>query len=516
MASTDTLLNRELKRAREREADYRMRLSRHRELALKLRLHASALRESLREHPDPGEIAKLLGEAMRLSSEALGVSRAGIWLFDDERQDLVCRLQVPAAVGSDPERISVATCPRYLAAVRACELGALAVDDVWKDPRTSELADYLKQHDIGALLDIPIQGPGQLRGVACHEHLGEPRAWQDEEIEFVTQVGAIVALALESERRTLAERTARSAEAKYQDLVESLPVTVYSFEIGTGQLVYLSPGVRDLGGRAAEYYLAAGGVERWLDAIEADHREEVRRRLSAPAFQPLEGELIYPIRLPDGTRRWIRDQRAVVRDARGQALALRGTLSDVTAWKEAEMSRAEMAARHRTLLENIDLLAVSLDGTGRVEFVNDCFVRVTGYSRTEAQGADVFTLLLPEARRDEARSSFLDSLRQGQLRLSVRDHRPHARRPYPPDPVDKHPAAFAGRRGEGQFEPGSRHHQSTAGGDLGPRAPEAGEPGPPGRHRGARLQQHACRHRGCGRGYPGRFRWPPGRGTPPD
>ena len=213
----------------------------------------------------------------------------------------------------------------------------------------------------------------------------------------------------------LAERSARNAEAKYQDLVESLPVTVYSFEFRTGQLVYLSPRIRELSGRAAEHYLAAGGVERWLEAIEPDHREVVKRRLSAPDPEPIDGELVYPIRLPDGTRRWIRDQRAIVRDARGQALALRGTLSDVTALKEAELARAEMEARHRTLLENIDLLAVILDSTGRVEFVNDCFVRVTGYSRTEALGADAFTLLLPEANREQVRSSFLESMRQGQL-----------------------------------------------------------------------------------------------------
>ena len=415
MASADTLLKRELKGAREREADYRRRLSRHRELALKLRLHASALRESLREHPDPGESTRLLGEAMRLSSEALGVSRASLWLFDEGRQHLVCRLQLPGGEGSGQDPISVAACPRYLSAVRASELGALAVDDVWKDPRTSELNDYLKQHDVGALLDIAIQGPGQIRGVVSHEHQGGPRVWRDEEIEFATLVGAVVALALEGERRTLAERSARSAEAKYQDLVESLPVTVYSFEFRTGQLVYLSPGIRDLGGRAAEHYLAAGGVERWLEAIEPDHREAVQRRLSAPDLEPLAGELVYPIRLPDGTRRWIRDQRAIVRDARGQVLALRGTLSDVTAWKEAELARAEMEARHRTLLENIDLLAVILDSTGRVEFVNDCFVRATGYSRTEALGADAFTLILPEANRERVRSSFLESMRQGQL-----------------------------------------------------------------------------------------------------
>jgi PAS domain S-box-containing protein len=414
MASAETLLQRELKGAREREAEYRRRLGGHRELALRLRLHASALRESLREHLEPGEVSRLIAEVMRLSSEALGVSRAAIWLFDERREYLMCRLQLPGGE-ERPEPIAVASCPRYISAIRASEFGALAVEDVWKDPRTSELASYLKQHGVGALLDVPVQGPGALHGVVCHEHEGEPRLWRDEEIEFAGQVGGLVALALEAERRALAERTARSTEAKYQKLVESLPVTVYSIDLGTRQLAYLSPRVRELSGRAAEHYLAGGGPERWLEAIEPDHREAAERRLAAPNLEPPEGEEVYAIRLPDGTRRWIRDQRAVLRDARGQALAVQGTLSDITAWKEAELSRAEMEARHRTLLENMDLLAVILNETGRVEFVNDCFTRVTGYSRTEALGADAFDLILPEADRERVRSSFLKSLRKAQL-----------------------------------------------------------------------------------------------------
>ena len=106
MASTDTLLKRELKGAREREADYRMRLSRHRELALKLRMHASALRESLREHPDPGEISQAprRGDAaVQRGAGRLARRRSGCSTTSASTWCVACNSRaatVPARIGS--------------------------------------------------------------------------------------------------------------------------------------------------------------------------------------------------------------------------------------------------------------------------------------------------------------------------------------------------------------------------------------------------------------------------------
>ena len=122
----------------------------------------------------------------------------------------------------------------------------------------------------------------------------------------------------------------------------------------------------------------------------------MRRRLSGHIAEGFERELIYRIRLPDGTRRWVRDTCAVVRDITGKPIAVQGTLADITALKEAELERAEIDRRYRRLLENADLLAVILSASGHVEMVNDCFVRLTGFTREEAMGADGFQLILPE------------------------------------------------------------------------------------------------------------------------
>jgi PAS domain S-box-containing protein len=412
----DPLVERELKAAHDREADYRTRLARHRGLSLRLRAHAALLRDALRESFDGWKtMSRLLNDVARLSSQALETPRTSIWLFDEDRSNLVCRFQLPAGASSEGLTLRVADCPGYIQALSTTELGAVAVNDAWHDARTAELRPYLRTYDVGALLDIPILGPGSLHGVVCHEHVGGARAWQEEEIDFATDVGAMVALVLEAERRISAEHVARGSEAKYQNLVESLPVTVYSFQARSGQLEYLSPRIQALGGFEAEHYLVAGGIERWVQAIEPEDREPVRRRLSGQIAEGFVGELIYRIRLPDGSRRWVRDTCAVVRDLTGHPIAVQGTLADVTDLREAELERAEIDRRYRRLLENTDLLAVILSATGHVEMVNDCFVRLTGFAREEALGADGFDLILPEGEREEVRARFLSSVRSGDI-----------------------------------------------------------------------------------------------------
>jgi PAS domain S-box-containing protein len=416
MGQPDALIERELALAREREADYRDRLTRHRDLARKLRAHAGLLRDAIKDPLGAGSAEALLANVARLTSQALDIPRTSIWLFDTSGKNLVCRFQLPLPLPGVPEpHIEVAACPGYVRAITQTDVGAIAVDDALKDPRTSELHDYLVRNRVGALLDVPLIGPGELRGVLCHEHQGSTRHWQEEEIDFAADVGALVALTLEVERRVWAEQTLRGTEAKYKHLVETLPVVVYSFDATTGRLDYVSPRVSELGGRRAEEYLVSGGVEHWVEAVAPEEREGVRRRLSSHIDDGLEPELVYRIRLPDGSRRYVRDTCAVVRDAHGRPVAVQGTLADITTQREAELERAELERRVQRLLEGLDVLAVVLDENGRVELINDAFLRLSGYARQEVVGADGFALLLPQPDRDRVRSDFVEGMRRGKV-----------------------------------------------------------------------------------------------------
>jgi len=418
MAPDSALLEQELREAREREAEYRTRLARQRGLSSKLRVFAATLREALKGPATrSGNVTRVLAHVARLSSQALGIPRTGIWLFDEARENLICRFRLPEGAGlPDGElRLAVASCPSYIAALGIGDAGAVAVGDCWRDPRTADLAEYLHEHHIGAMLAIPLVGPGGLHGVLCHEHQGGSRAWQDEEIDFATNVGAMVALALEADGRMFSKRTATWPDAIYKRVLDSLPVTAYSFHAKTGTLEYISPRVVELGGQGPEQYLVTGGIDRWVQSIEPEDREPVRKRLTGSIADGFPRELVYRIKLADGQHRWVRDTCVVVRDASGHPLAVHGIMADITSLKEAESGRAETEQRYRMLLEDVDLLVVMLDAAGHIEFVNRCFQRTTGFGKQELVGADGFGLILPPADRDRLRDEFVKGLRKGKI-----------------------------------------------------------------------------------------------------
>ena len=73
-----------------------------------------------------------------------------------------------------------------------------AIDD---DP----LIKHLCRQGVHALIHAPVRVGSELYGVICHEQLGATREWRRDEIAFAGNMADFVALALEIERRKLAE-----------------------------------------------------------------------------------------------------------------------------------------------------------------------------------------------------------------------------------------------------------------------------------------------------------------------
>jgi PAS domain S-box-containing protein len=405
--SEHSWLSRELGELRKRETKYREQLSRQEAEAARLREYAHSLHQLLHRRPPlRHELPSTLMAVARLSSQALRVERASVWFFDAAQRTLSSAVQLDGEVAVVEPHVSLesASCPTYVRAL--AQQNAVAVRDVYDDPRTQELAPYLREHHISALLDIPIVIPGQLIGVVRLEHVGGPRMWQHGEIELASNVGHLVALALETERRLNAEYAARGTEAKYQYLVESLPVTVYSFDAQTGRLVYVSPQAFKFGGQSAQRWLEQGAGP-WLHRIHPDDRAQVRLRFERGAAGGFPEEVTYRVTLDDDRIHYIRDTCHVVRDVSGEAIAIQGVLADVTESSETQLARDEMERRYRAVLKNVDVIAVSLDVQGRVTFANDAFVRVSGYAREQLIGLDWFEVALAPELRESVRNRFL-------------------------------------------------------------------------------------------------------------
>jgi signal transduction histidine kinase/CheY-like chemotaxis protein/HPt (histidine-containing phosphotransfer) domain-containing protein len=91
----------------------------------------------------------------------------------------------------------------------------IAANDARQDPRTSEFTEaYLVPNGIASMLDVPIMRDGEVAGVVCIEHIGQPITWQPEQQVFATAIASLVSLLLESRDRMRIEQELRQSNAE--------------------------------------------------------------------------------------------------------------------------------------------------------------------------------------------------------------------------------------------------------------------------------------------------------------
>jgi PAS domain S-box-containing protein len=89
--------------------------------------------------------------------------------------------------------------------------------------------------------------------------------------------------------------------------------------------------------------------------------------------------------------------------------------------KRVEETLRESERRFREILENINLLAISLDAQGRITFCNDFFMRLTGWQREELTDRDWFETCLPRESQSMMRHSYLEEIARGEITAHFED-----------------------------------------------------------------------------------------------
>ncbi|ELZ59638.1 MULTISPECIES: response regulator [unclassified Haloferax] len=143
-----------------------------------------------------GSFEDALPRITETMATVLDVERASVWLFDDA-ETLRCVDQYDRSSGEHNAgtTLTASNYPAYFAALETNR--SLGVDDVRTDPATAELRDgYLEQKGITSLLDATVRSGGEVVGVVCHEHVGEPRRWRSDERRFAAEVADNVVIAL--------------------------------------------------------------------------------------------------------------------------------------------------------------------------------------------------------------------------------------------------------------------------------------------------------------------------------
>jgi PAS domain S-box-containing protein len=175
-----------------------------------------------------GTLQKYLEMTTEALCEGLGVSRASIW--DYTGRSIICKdlFEADKTEHAQGLELFATDFPAYFEGV-ASGLAIIA-HDAHTDKNTFEFSEvYLKPLGINAMLDVPIRVDGGLRGVVCCESTAEKRTWTDEDVNFSRSIADIIALAIEADRRRLAE-----SELKYAQ--ETLAQTHILAQLGGWEL----------------------------------------------------------------------------------------------------------------------------------------------------------------------------------------------------------------------------------------------------------------------------------------
>jgi PAS domain S-box-containing protein len=183
-----------------------------------------------------------------------------------------------------------------------------------------------------------------------------------------------------------AERKARLAEDRFQEIVEHGPVVLYAFSVEPEEplhvrLDYLSPQLEDLLGVARSAWQEEPMT--WFDMIHPDDRAMVLERSQRNSRTGEGWESAYRMIAADGSIKWLADRGTCVeRDADGRPLRFIGVLGDITERRE------EIAA----LQSDLELLR-PITNEGRAITWSDAYDIETDASRYTYMSPNVTDIL---------------------------------------------------------------------------------------------------------------------------
>ena len=186
--------------------------------------------------------------------------------------------------------------------------------------------------------------------------------------------------------RKRSEQILKEREERIREVLENSLDASYKRNLKTNSYEYFSPVIKRISGYTAEE-MKLMPLETALGLIHPDDMDGVQRVMASTMSEAVSRarQVQYRFRHKDGQYRWFLDQFSVLRDERGQPAALIGSVSDVTARRQAEEKLAQEAIRRRILVEQSRDGIVVLDQDGKVYEANQRYAEMLGYTAEEVR-----------------------------------------------------------------------------------------------------------------------------------
>jgi len=359
----------EQKDAAEEQKKYYLRLNKQ---------NATIIKLATDEHLTKGNLEGFFNKVTEAVAETIKVSRASIWLFQENESQLMCAnlYELPMMRHSPGQILHANNYPEFFKKLRTNLV--VAVNDILSDILTPEFKNnYLLPLGIKSLLNATFRVSGKVLGILCLSHTGETRIWHEDEVFFANQVADQIAIAIMNHENTIIRESLARNEKKYRSYFENVQDVFYQTDM-EGQIVEISPSIQRYSNYTREELIG-----KTLESIYVDpkDRESLLKEIQ------VKGEVFdYEVKLFNKHHKifWASANAHFFYDNDGKILGIEGSLRDITERKQVEETLKRERILLRTLIDNLPDTVYIKDAEARKLIANLADVEVTGYN-TEAE-----------------------------------------------------------------------------------------------------------------------------------
>lgn len=167
-----------------------------------------------------GNLEKSFREITETAAKVLRIDRVGVWLFNDEKTEIICFDMFNSRTGqhSSGEIFHSKDYAEYYEYI--LEGKSIVTRDAVTDARTSIFAEkYLIPNNIASTIDVPFRANREIAGVITCEHTWEPRFWTRDEENFISALADIISRVVEIKGRLSAEAALRKMNEELENRI---------------------------------------------------------------------------------------------------------------------------------------------------------------------------------------------------------------------------------------------------------------------------------------------------------
>lgn len=237
-------------------------------------------------------------------------------------------------------------------------------------------------------------------------------------------VTAVASLVLDITEQKQAQEALQKSEERYARAIRGSDEGLWDWSISTSTL-YLSQRWKELLDYREDEL--PNHPDSFFTLLHPEDVVRVNSAVQAHLMHDAPYDVELRLRAKDGNYRWFRSRGVAERDAKGEAVRMAGTISDITARKQTEEKYAVEQEFNRALVSHTSALIVVLDEQSRIIHVNPAFEKGLGYDLKSIVGRplwDTGMMSAAEVQRAKARYQMLHSGQEilpVELRLLAKD-----------------------------------------------------------------------------------------------